>query len=131
MMNTISELKTWLEEVDLLHDVDDSDEAIQAMLNLRNSTDFNRHYNRALSISRPPKNLPLTNQESSQLSEIIQLARMKTLKLSSISASELAPYVTDDFFMFVHAIRAGLEDPWIKNLFDQYKEGRFPCRALI
>ncbi len=130
-MKTISELRVWLEDFNLLHAITDSDEAIWMMLEARDGEEFESQYSRAFSQVEALETSPFTNDEVSDCQAIMRLAFKKSFALLSASSGEIAAYVADDFDLLARAIRVDLKDSWFEQFFSEYKSGRFPHGKLI
>lgn len=127
-MKTAQELKKWLEGFDLLHGVDTSEEAVDTLLDSRDSSAFETDYLRILNLVPDEEELGLDDEALALNNAITRLAFKKTIGLGS---SELASYVADDFDLLARSLQAKVSDPWLHLFFEQYKLGRFPCGKLL
>ena len=127
-MKTAQELKTWLEQFDLLHAINVDDDGLDEMLNARDGSDFETDYMRLLALVPDEEELMLSEDDLVLNNSISRLA---FLKARAFADSELASYVADDFDLLARSLQAKISDPWLEKLFEQYKSGHFPCGKLL
>lgn len=128
-MDNVSEFNAQARALDLLGKVDFSDPDLAAdLLDARDGQLFDSEWMRVYSAVQ---DMEVEGELQTKNVAIDELREWVFKRAHGISGNaEIAGYVSDDFEILARALQANYSDEWLGALWQEYREGRFPCGDL-
>lgn len=129
MMDNVSEFNAQARALDLLGKEDFSKpDHINDLLDARDSQTFDSEWMRVYSAVQ---DIEVGGELQTKNIVIDELREWAFKRAHGISGNaEIAACVSDDFEILARALQANYSDEWLGALWQQYREGRFPCGDL-
>lgn len=122
-LNNLQNLKELLENGQIIHFGKMSEEEIAAMLDSRDSENFEGEWLRVFHELEDQADF-----QNAAIEEIREIAYKKSFEATK--HSELAAYAADDFELIAKSLQIGYNDEWLNSLFLSYLHGVFPHSDL-
>lgn len=128
-MDNVSEFNAQARALNLLGKVDFSAPGLaDDLLDARDNQHFDEQWMRVYSAVQDTEVEGELQTKNAMIDELREWAFKHAHGVSG--NAEIAGYVADDFEILARALQANYSDEWLGVLWQEYREGRFPCGEL-